>query len=115
MISKCAKIEGIAKLSHLKYLYQGALAMTPDQLRGLLPTVEVLATWGVVEDARAWVGLEQDLLNSFLDLLGSSTLTNLPLLAAVDPVVVRRAINDPPRVCGSGRRCDPTPAAFFGL
>ena len=68
--------------------------MTPEQLRGLLPTVEVLATWGVVEDARAWVGLEHDLMNSFLDLLGSSTLTNLPLLAAVDPLVVRRAIND---------------------
>ena len=68
--------------------------MTPEQMRGLLPTPEVLSGWGVVEDAREWVGLDQDLMSDFLDILGSRMLTSLPLLAGLDPVVVRRAIED---------------------
>ena len=68
--------------------------MTPEQMRGLLPTAEVLALWGVVEDAREWVGLEQDLMAGFLEILGSRSLSSLPLLAGLDPAVVRRAIGD---------------------
>ena len=68
--------------------------MTPEQMRGLLPNAEVLSQWATVEHAREWVGLEQELLGDFLELLGSRMLSSLPLLAGVDPVVVRRAIGD---------------------
>ena len=68
--------------------------MTPEQMRGLLPTAEILSLWGVVEDAREWVGLDLDLMSDFLEILGARMLTSLPLLAGLDPVVVRRAIGD---------------------
>jgi hypothetical protein len=68
--------------------------MTPEELQGLLPSQEVLRGWQTVADARAWAGLSEAVLGEFLALLGNRELSNLPLQAAIDPVMVRRTIGD---------------------
>lgn len=68
--------------------------MTPEELQGLLPSQEVLRGWQTVADARAWAGLSEAVLGEFLALLGNRELSNLPLQAAIDPIMVRRTIGD---------------------
>lgn len=65
---------------------------TPEKMKGLLPKQEVLATWQTVADARQWAGLSEEVAGQFLEYLGNRNMNNLPLLAAVTPAMVRKAI-----------------------
>ena len=86
-----------------------------SQIRGLLPTPEVLGEWQIIEDARKWAALNEEVHKKFLAYLGDSELSNLPLLASIGPMVVRRAIGDTRPGEGEGRECTPIEKSRIGL
>ena len=69
-------------------------ASNPTQLRHLLPEDGVLFGWKVIEDARAFAGLDPKILEAVLDQIGDPGLTNMVLLAGIDPATIRQIIRD---------------------
>ena len=50
--------------------------------------------WANIESARAFAGLDVAVLKEVLGYVGDEDLTNLVLLAGIDPAVIRKAMDD---------------------
>jgi len=58
----------------------------------LLPSAAVMEAWTKLDDARSWAALAPERLRELLEILGDADLDNIVLMAALDPSMVRDAM-----------------------